>query len=257
MKILVLIKQVPDDVVKVELGADQKPAVGSIAKIVNAMDTYAIEMAVREVEANGGEVVVATLGDPDEVRPALVQEISVGAGKAYCGRMDTSAKDAYALATDLKYFVRDIEKAEGAPFDLVLCGKESTDEISSQVGAILAEKLETGFLSSVIGFEKKGDVLEVKQQTEFGYNLFETKLPATLTIEKPEYDPRYPTLKSKMKARKAEIPVLELGAGREAKTILLSYGEPPKREAGIRIQEKEAAVAVEKAMAILGENRLI
>ncbi|OON86713.1 hypothetical protein BXO88_06900 [Oribacterium sp. C9] len=256
MKILVLIKQVPDDVVKVSLSDEKTPDIKNIEKIVNAMDTYAMEMAVREMEANGGEVVVASIGDKDEIRPSLVQEIAVGANRAYIGNLDVSGADEAALSAELLSFIRKIEEQEGSAFDLILTGKESTDEISSQVGALLAEKLSVPFVSSAIGFTKTDAALIVKKETEEGYDVLETTLPAVLSVTKPEYDPRYPSLKNKMKARKAEIPVIELEKA-ENKVTLTGYDEPAKREAGVKIKEKEAQDAVQKAMAILKEARLV
>lgn len=258
MKILVCVKPVPDDYVKVHLDAEGKPDVGGIDKIVNAFDTYAVEMAVRHAEANGGTVVAASVGLEEEVRPALVQMISVGAGRAYIGSADLKGADARTTAAALAQLARDCEAAEGEPFDLILCGKESTDEISSQVGAMLAEMLGVGFVSSAVAVEASGDGIQVKQETEDGYAVYETGCPAVLTVAKPDYDPRYPTLKSKMAARRAVIPALLEGwPGCPNAVRCLGYAEPPRREAGVKIQEKVAADAVARAMAIMTEDRVL
>ena len=102
--------------------------------------------------------------------------------------------------------IHKIEKDKGEKFDLILCGKESTDEITGQVGAMLAEKLRTGFVSSAIEIDLKDDVMEVHQETEEGYNVVSLESPAVVTVSKPNYDPRYPTIKTKMASRKAVIP---------------------------------------------------
>ena len=135
---------------------------------------------------------------------------------------------------------------------MILCGKESTDEISGQVGARLAEILGTGFVSSVIEAEPQGDGLVAKQETEEGYIRYSVAQPAVFTIAKPAYDPRYPNIKAKLAARKAVVPVFSAAnadiSGEESRVSLKGYSEPPKRSAGIRIKEKEAADAVSKAM---------
>lgn len=263
MNILVCVKQVPDDFVKVGLNAEGVPAVEGIEKVVNAFDTYAVEMAVRFCEAHGGKVTVVSIGEEGTVRPSLVQMIAVGAKQAYILKPAAGNGDEGVTASSLADAVKQCEKAEGEPFDLILCGKESTDEISSQVGAMLAEKMGLGFVSSVIGIEPaaagaEDGTIEVKQETEDGFARYEMKVPAVLTVAKPDYDPRYPTLKSKMAARKAQIPSME-PQDETAKPCVacVAYAEPPKREAGVKIQEKEAAEAVAKAMAMMIQDKVL
>lgn len=258
MNILVCVKQVPDDYVKVHLDENGKPAVAGIDKVVNAFDTYAVEMAVRHCEKHGGRVVVATIGEESQVRPALVQMIAVGAAQGYLAAPAAEEADEAAMAAELAAMVKACEAREGVAFDLILCGKESTDEISSQIGAMLAEKMGLGFVSSAVGFEPAENGLRVQQETEEGYAYYETACPAVLTVAKPEYDPRYPTLKSKMAARKAVIPnLIPAAADGHPAVTCLGYSEPPKRTGGMKIQEKEAAEAVAKAMVVLIEDKVL
>lgn len=258
MNILVCVKQVPDDYVKVHLDESGRPAVAGIDKVVNAFDTYAVEMAVRHCEKHGGKVVVVTIGEESQVRPALVQMIAVGAAQGYTAAPVNAEQDEASVAAGLAELVKACEKEEGITFDLILCGKESTDEISSQVGAMIAEKLELGFVSSTVAFEPVEGGLRVKQETEDGFACYEVACPAVLTVAKPEYDPRYPTLKSKMAARKAVIPNLSDTAPDCCPAVrCLGYSEPPRRESGVKIQEKEPAEAVAKAMAMLIEDKVL
>ena len=257
MNILVFVKQVPDDAVKVGLSAEGKPDTASIDKIVNSFDTYAVELAVRHKEADGGKVVAASVGGEKEVRPAVVQMIAVGADKAYIAKPSCENPDNAAMASELAAFVKKCEEAEGAPFDLVLCGKESTDEISAQTGAMLAEKLGIAYVSDAREFEEADGKLKVKHETEEGYAVYEASLPAVLTVGKTAYDPRYPSLKSKMAARKAQIPFVEDLGAEQPSVACTGYQEPPKREAGIKIQEKEAADSVAKAMEILIQDKVV
>ena len=257
MNILVCVKQVPDDVVKVELNAENLPDTEPIDKIVNSFDTYAVELAVLYVEANGGKVTVASIGDEKGVRPAVVQMIAVGAGGGYIAKGAPEAADNAALAGNLAELVKKIEEAEGEPFDLILCGKESTDEISAQVGAMLAEKLGVSFVSDAMEFEAADCGLKVKQETDDGFAFYEVAAPAVLTVGKTAFEPRYPSLKSKMAARKAKIPFVDDLAESEAAVSLCAYLEPPKREAGIKIQEKEAADSVAKAFEVMAQDKAI
>lgn len=259
MNILVCVKQVPDDFVKVRLDAGtRQPATADIDKVVNAFDTYAVEMAVRYCEANGGKVVVATIGEEDTVRPALVQMIAVGARQGYIALPSAAAADESLTAADLVELVKKCEEAEGAAFDVILCGKESTDEISSQVGAMLAEKMKVGFVSSVVDMTAVDNGMRVQQETEDGFAYYETMCPAVFSVAKPAYDPRYPNLKSKMAARKAVIPCISDGLSEALPAVTcLSYTEPPKREAGVKIQEKDALEAVKKAIDLMSNDKVL
>lgn len=252
MNILVCAKQVPDDEAKIYL-ADGKPDTAKVSKIVNAFDGYAMEMALRHCEENGGEVTVLTLGDEKEVRPSVVQLLAVGGKHAYIG--NAAEGDESCVAQALAQMI-DKAKAEGNTYDLILCGKESTDEISSQVGAILAEKMELPLVTSVVGFETTEGGIKAKKETEEGYEFYEVASPAVFTVAKPEYELRYPSIKSKMAARKAQIPVAE-GLTADASVICKGYEEPKKREAGVKIQEEEDADAVAKAMELLFADKVL
>lgn len=262
MNILVCVKQVPDDYAQIHLDpATGLPAIAGADKVANAFDTYALELAARYCETNGGEVTVACIG-PESAASMMKNLLAVGAKKAYLfsdeGLQDS---DEAAVASYLVSVVKKCEALNGETFGMVLCGKESTDEISSQVGARLAEKLNVGFVSSVIEVEPNGDQLVAKQETEDGYIKFSVSSPAVFTIAKPAYDPRYPNIKAKMAARKAVIPVISAAdAGIDKVTNLAScigYSEPAKRSAGVKIQEKEAADAVSKAMNILLQDKVL
>ncbi len=262
MDILVCVKQVPDDFVEVRLDpATQLPATAEIERVANAFDTYAVELAVRYCEANGGTVTAACIGG-ESAKNTLKNLIAVGVNKAYLFNDEGLATgDESAKAGYLAQVIKTCEEKSGTTYGLILCGKESTDEISGQVGAILAEKTGLPFVSSVIEVAPNGDGLIAKQETEDGIATYETASPALFTIAKPGYDPRYPSIKSKMAARKAEIPVLSAAdaglTAAERIVTVTSYTEPPKREAGLLIQEKVAADAVAKAIAAMKQDKAL
>lgn len=262
MEILVCVKQVPDDYVEVHLDCSTgTPAVSGIEKVNNAFDTYALELAVRYCEANGGTVTVASIGSED-CQSNLKNLLAVGATQALLfSDAALEGADESATASYLSQMVAKCQAEHGSPFDLILCGKESTDEISSQVGAMLAEKMGLPFVSSVIEVNPCDDGLQAKQETEDGYALYQVSTPAVFTIAKPNYDPRYPTIKNKMAARKAKIPTFSAAdAGITPETnhvTCLGCSEPAKRQAGVRIQEKEAADAVNKALAMMADAKVL
>lgn len=262
MDILVCVKQVPDDYAEIRLDpATGKPAAAAAEQVANAFDTYALEMAVRYCEANGGAVSVAAIG-PQSADSMLKNLLAVGAKKAFLFSDPVLENgDEAAVAGWLAGVVKKCEAENGAPYGLVLCGKESTDEISGQVGARLSEILGVGFVSGVVDVQPCAGGITAKQETEDGYILYQTACPAVLTVAKPAYDPRYPNIKSKMAARKAKIPVFTAAqAGLQPtapRAVCVAYREPPKRAAGVKIQEKEAADAVAKAMALFAADNVL
>ncbi|MBE6043717.1 MAG: electron transfer flavoprotein subunit beta/FixA family protein [Clostridium thermopalmarium] len=261
MNILLCVKQVPDDSVEIHLdNSTKQPNLKGVSMVANAFDTYALELAVRFTEAHGGKVSVLTVGADDAVN-TLKNCIAVGAKEAFFVKDDAYANlDALGAAYALADAIHKIEEEKGEKFDLILCGKESTDEITGQVGAMLAEKLGLGFVSSAIAINPKDSGLEVHQETDEGYNVVSVGSPAVVTVSKPDYDPRYPTIKSKMASRKAVIPTYsaaEIGDVKQAKVRCIEYLEPPKREAGIKIQEKDVALAVSAAMEQMKKDKAI
>lgn len=260
MKILICVKQVPDDSIEIRLDNEKKPNLKGVSPVANAFDTYALELAVRFMEANGGNVSVLNVGAEDSIN-TLKNCLSVGAKEAFFVKDEAYADlDALAAADVLADAIKKIESDKGEKFDLILCGQESTDEITGQVGPMLAERLETGFVSRAIAVNLKDDAIEVNQETEEGYNVVSLQTPAVLTVSKPDYDPRYPTIKTKMASRKAVIPTYsaaEIGEVKEAKVRLVEYIEPPKKEAGIKIQEKDVALAVSAAMEQMKKDKAI
>ena len=262
MEILVCIKQVPDDSVEIHLDPKtMTPDLSHADQQGNAFDTYALELAVRYVEANGGTVTVASVG-PEDNKVCLKNALAVGAKKAYHISDEGAANaDGAVTAAILAAAVPKMEEANGAPFDLILCGRESTDYISGEVGELLAEKLGRPFVTDAVEVTGNEGGILVKKELDAGYYMMEAALPAVLTVSKPNYDPRYPTIKSKLAARKVKIPTVKdytLGEGEaQAKVAYLGYKEPPKREAGIKIQEDEPADAVSKALEVMRADKAL
>lgn len=252
MEILVCIKQVPDDSVSVKMNpATGAPDLASITPIVNAFDTYALEMATRLKEAVGGTVTVVSVGDAkDSIKSCL----AVGASNGFV--VKDEATDTISTADALAKAVAKIEEAQGVKFDIVFCGKESTDCASGQVGPMLAANLDVPVVTNLVDIEVADGIVKAKQETETGYNVVETATPCVVTVNKPNYEPRYPTIKSKMAARKIPIGELELGGVAAPAVAVIANAEPPKKEAGVKIQEETIADSMAKAIAMMKEAKV-
>lgn len=256
MNILVFIKEVPDDSVAVSVQGD-RAAISDITSIVNAFDTYSLEMAVRLKEANEeSQVVVVSIGN-EEVKNSLKNCLAVGADKAYLVKNDDYRKlDAKAI-TEILMGAKEKLEAELGAFDVICFGKETTDAEASQVGVYFANKSDLGVVTSVIAMEKDGDKLVTKQEIDGGYRLVETILPSVVTIAKPDYEPRYPTIKSKMAARRQKIDDFEVEATSSPILEEVKDFEPKKREAGVKIQEEEVEDTVAKAISLMLEQKVL
>lgn len=255
MNILVFIKEVPDDSVAVSVQGD-RAAISDITPVVNAFDTYSLEMAVRLKEANEeSQVVVVSIGN-EEVKNSLKNCLAVGADKAYLVKNDDYRKlDAKAI-TEILMGAKEKLEAELGAFDVICFGKETTDAEASQVGVYFANKSDLGVVTSVIAMEKDGDKLVTKQEIDGGYRLVETIFPSVVTIAKPDYEPRYPTIKSKMAARRQKIDDFEVEATSSPILEEVKDFEPKKREAGVKIQE-EVEDTVAKAISLMLEQKVL
>lgn len=253
MEILVCIKQVPDDSVEVSLNqATGQADIEKIAPIVNAFDGYALEMATRFKEAHGGNITVVSVG-PEKARDSLRNCCAVGANKAFLVKEDNvNGLDTFTTAKMLSNAVAKIEEENGAKFDIIFCGKETTDFTSSQVGPMMAEILSLPQVTNIVGIEPSEAGLAVKQETEEGYNMVDVAVPCVVTVTKPEYDPRYPTMKNKMAARKVEIPDVEMDIDNSQLNVkVIKVYEPAKKEAGVKIKEQTVEETVAKAVGMM------
>lgn len=259
MEILVCIKQVPDDSVEISLDeATGKPALDGVTPVVNAFDTYAEEMAVRLKEAVAeSEVTVVSIGD-DSVKNSLKNCLAVGADNAYLVKCDGAENlDGAAVAKVLAKAKADIEAAEGKTFDLIFCGKESTDYAASQTGLLLAAELNVPAVANVVAVETADGTAKIRQETETGYNEVEASMPCVVTIQKPNYDPRYPTIKSKMAARKKPIGELETGEIPESSMEVVKVYAPAKRQAGVKIKAESPEESVAQAMKLIADAKVL
>ena len=203
MRIIVPIKQVPEtNAVKMDESTGTMIREG-VEAIVNPLDLYAIELAIRLRERHGGEVTTLSMGPPSAEK-ALRETIAMGcdsavliSDKAFAG------SDTWATSYVLAAAVRRL-----GDFDLVICGERATDGDTGQVGPATAAFLDLPVATYVSKVESVEDNRAIVHRlVEDGYEVLEVALPALLTVVKEVADPRLPTLRGKRRARAAEIPV--------------------------------------------------
>ena len=203
MNIIVCIKQVPDTA-EIRINPETNTLMREgVPSIINPFDLNAIEAALQIREQTGGKVTVLTMGPP-QAETSLRDAIAMGADeavllsdKAFAGS-DTWATS-YTLA-------RAIEKL-GA--DIIFCGKQAIDGDTAQVGPETAEFLNIPHISYIRKIEEVMDKsIRVQRLMDEGYDIVESSLPVLLTVVKELNDPRMPSLKGKMAAKKAEIKVM-------------------------------------------------
>jgi electron transfer flavoprotein beta subunit len=171
--------------------------------VINPFDTYAVEEGVRLKEATGGKVTVISMGIP-KVADILKECIAVGADegillsdRAFAGA-DTLATSA-ALAAGINKI---------GQYDIIICGKQAIDGDTGQVGPGLAERLGIPHITCIRKIEEiKEGYIRAQRMTDFGYEVIECSLPAVITVVKEINEPRLPSIKGMMKAKKAVIPV--------------------------------------------------
>ena len=261
MKIVVCIKQVPDTT-DVRINPETNTLIREgVASIINPFDLYAIEEAVRIKERHGGEVTVISMGPP-QVESALREAISLGADRAVhlCDRAFAGA-DTWATSYAVARGIRKL-----GDYDLVICGKQAIDGDTAQVGPGIAVGLDIPQLTYVKKIEEiSGGKIRVQRMIEEGYQVLEGDLPCLLTVVKEINEPRLPSLKGKMKAKKAEITVWtagDIGADPEligldgSPTQVVKIFSPPPR-AGGEILHGEPEELAARLVAALEKNKIV
>jgi len=248
MKIIVCIKQVPDTTdVKIDPSTNTLIREG-VPSIVNPFDMYALEEGLRLREKLGGTVTVITMGPP-QAKEALREAVSLGvdqgiliSDRAFAGS-DTLATS-YALASTIRKI--------GA-YDLIICGKQAIDGDTAQVGPGIAECLQIPFVAFVKKIEEVSDqTMRVQRMMETGYDVIELPLPAVITVVKEINEPRLPSLRGQMRAKKYEptlwtssdLDVSEERIGlKGSPTQVIKIFTPDIRKAGERLEGDPEEVA--------------
>jgi electron transfer flavoprotein beta subunit len=263
VKICVLVKQVPDAAVEKRVD----PSTGRLDRSgetnLNPFDTHAIEAAMQIKEggkADVEEIVAVTMGPENAVR-ALHKAVSLGADRSVQLSDDALAGSdvcatGYALARVLE---------QESP-DLVLLGQQSDDGECYTIGAVVADHLRMPSLTQVIQMDVEGGSLRCERQAEYGYDTVEVELPAVISVGDAINEPRYPSLKAIMGAKKKQLDKKAIGdVGIEAdrvgvdgsRTSVEAINPPPAKQAGEVIEDEDTNETVEKIVAWLDERKLL
>jgi electron transfer flavoprotein beta subunit len=258
MNIVVCVKQVPDTASERTLRAD-----GTIDRVtpdglINELDEYAIEEGLRIAEAHGGEVTILTMG-PEKATESIRKALSMGADKAV-HLVDEALAGSDALATS--YALSQVLKQTG--FDLVVCGAESTDARTGVLPAMLAERLGVPQLTLASKVDIEGTGITIRRVSDEGYDTVTASLPAVVSVMEKINEPRYPSFKGIMAAKKKPVRTLsladagidpaEVGLGNAA-TAVADFAARPPRAAGVVVKDEGDGGA--KVAAFLAERKFI
>jgi electron transfer flavoprotein beta subunit len=258
MKIAVCVKQVPDATVQKKIDAQTKRLDRSGEGALNVTDLNAVEEAIRVKEAQGGEVVLVSLG-PAKAVDSLRKALAMGADRAVL------VSDEAAVGSDLVATSRVLAKAlEREEPDLVLFGQASSDGDGAVLWAAVADRLQRPLISQVAELTVAADAVTGKRQTEHGYDTISAPIPAIVAVSDAINEPRYPSLKGIMGAKSKPQETLSAGdlgldadgigeAGSGTKVIEL--GPPPSRGDSLKIEDDGSAA--QKILDFVTERRLL
>lgn len=239
MKIMVPVKRVIDYNVKVRVKADGSGLDVANAKMsMNPFDEIAVEEAVRQKEAGkASEVIVVSCG-PAQSQQVLIPAMAVGADRAVLVQTDAELQS-LAVAKLLKAV------AEKEQPQLIILGKQATDDDANQTGQMLAALLgwpQATFASQIV---VEGDKVVVAREVDGGQEVLELTLPAIVTADLRLNEPRYVTLPNIMKAKKKPLETVmaeDLGVDITSRIKTLKVSEPPARTAGVMVPDVAALV---------------
>ncbi len=241
MKVAVLIKYCPDSEAVIEV-ADGKLVTSGIKFSVSPYDEYASEEALRIVEAKGsGEVVLFNVG-PERNIKGIKDELARGAHRAVHVVTDGEETDSARVAAMLAAAIRQEDP------DIILCGWKGIDYDCGLTGTMVAELLGIPHVAIVTKLELADGKAVCRRQVDGGEEIVEVKLPAVIAAQKGLNEPRYPSLKGIMAAKKKPVRTIkpaELGIELPPKgTEYLHFDKPPSKQAGKKFEGPEAASEV-------------
>jgi electron transfer flavoprotein beta subunit len=259
VNIVVCVKQVPDTAVERTL----RPGDGTLDRdtpdgLINELDEYAIEEGLKIAEAHGGEVTILSMG-PAKAAESIRKALSMGADKAI-HVSDEALAGSDALATSLVL----AEVLKQAGFDLVILGSESTDARTGVLPTMLAERLGVPQLTLASKVDIDGQSVSIRRVIDDGYAVVTGSLPAVVSVVEKINEPRYPSFKGIMAAKKKPVQTLTLadtgiepslvGLGHAA-TAVADFAAKPPRAAGTVV--KDEGDGGTKVAAFLAERKFI
>jgi electron transfer flavoprotein beta subunit len=258
VKIVVCIKHVPEGTTHRRIDPGSKRLDRSGEGAINPFDTHAVEEALRIKEADGGEVVVVSMG------PAGAQD-SVRKALAMGGDGALLITDDAAVGSDLVATTNALAAAlEPENADLIIFGQQAGDSDGAVLWAAVADRLRRPVISQVAELTVSDNKVTGKRQTEFGYDTIEAQLPAVIAVSDAINEPRYPSLKGIMGARskpQRTVTASELGVDAGSigepgsQTTVEALNDPPPRGDTVKIEDDGSAP--EKIVEYLAEQKVL
>lgn len=257
MNIYVLLKKTFDTEEKINV-SDGRIEDDGADFIINPYDEYAVEEAIVQRDAHGGEVTVITVGDEDSEKQ-LRTALAMGADKAVLINTedDLEEGDQYTTAKILETYFEDKE------VDLILAGNVAIDEASGQVGPRLAEALGIPYVTTITSLKIDGKTVNIEKDVEGDVEIIETSLPLLVTCQQGLNEPRYPSLPGIMKAKKKPLEELELDDldldedDVEAKTKTIEIFMPAEKAAGRVLEGDIQDQVIELVSLLKNENKVL
>ena len=241
MDIVVCVKHVPDATADRRFTADNTVDRVAVDGLLSELDEYAVEEALKITESVGGEVTVLTMG-PEQAGDAIRKALQMGAHRGV-HVLDEAIHGSDAIATSL-ILAKALERFS---FDLVICGMSSTDGAMSVVPAMLAERLGLPQVTRVSQLSVQDGTVRARRDGDVASEVMEAPLPAVVSVTDQTNEPRYPSFKGIMAAKKKPVETLsltDLGMAAEqvgqaaAWSQVLSYAVRPPREAGTVVNDE-------------------
>jgi electron transfer flavoprotein beta subunit len=263
LKICVLVKEVPDAAVEKRINPSTGRLDRSGEKNLNPYDTHAIEAAMQLREGGAieiDEIVAVTMGPESAVR-ALHKAVSLGADRSL--HLSDEALAGSDVAATGYALARALEKESP---DLVLLGQQSDDGECYTIGAVVADHLKMPSVTQVIKLDVDGEALRLERQAEYGYDTVKVTLPAVISVGDAINEPRYPSLKAIMGAKKKPLETVGVGevgidttlvGGEGSRVQCGEFHDPPAKASGQIIEDDNTDETVEKIVAWLDERKLI
>ena len=222
MKVAVCVREVPDTETYIKLDASQKNIVESgVTFVMNPYDEYAVEEALKLQEGSGAETVAICPGT-ERADDVLRSAIAMGVQSAVRVNVPEPVWDSLAAAKILAEVLKEMD------FDLLILGKEAIDDGTQHLGPMLGELLDMPCITVVTKLDVADGKVTAERESSEGVEVVEASTPCIITAQKGLNEPRYPSLRGKMMAKKAEIEVKEASAG-AAQLEVTGMEYPPAR----------------------------
>ena len=267
MEILVCVKQVPDTA-EVKIDPVKHTVIrAGVPNIFNPFDQNALEAALQLKDEQGAKVTLLSMGPPQAVE-VLREGLAMGADEAYLlTDRKVGGSDTLATGYCLAQAVRKVAELQGLDhFDMIVCGKQAIDGDTAQVGPQIAAELGIPQITYAAHIKVEGEKITVKQQNEEGYIVTEASFPVLITAVKELNEPRFPTIRGTMKAKRREIPTLSADDIKVDESRIGLSGSPtnvrkiftpPQRTQGVILNNEDVAVSVAALMEKLTEQKII